>query len=345
MNTFIKHQFMFVLLFLNSIYLTAQALQLPEPVTNHATVLLKNNKQEYIYTFYGLDSSKKWRGVHKKVFRLHIQTGKSKLIGLVPDSIGRLASSATVICNKAYITGGYGVYANGKEISSKQLFIFDAQTESFKKGTDLPVAIDDQIQSVWRDSLLYIISGWSDSNNVHAVQLYNPVSNQWQMATPLPNEITGAVFGGCGTIYGDTIYVLGGATFAKFYPPSRQFYKGVINKNNPALIKWINAGEYPGKYRYRAAAFEKNGEIYFWGGSNETYNYNGISYKEKLAVQPNNTCLIYNIITGTFITKAVKDGSMDLRNVVKTTKQVWYVAGGMGTDLQVKKTVSRIKLQ
>jgi N-acetylneuraminic acid mutarotase len=345
MTTFTKYHFMFVLFFLNATSLKAQVLQLPEPITNHATALLKNNRQQYIYTFYGLDSSKKWQGVHKKVFRLNMQTGKSQLIGLVPDSIGRLASSAAVIGNKAYIAGGYGVYANGKEISSKQLFIFDAKTETFKKGADLPVAIDDQIQSVWRDSLLYVISGWNDSNNAHAVQLYNPVSNQWQMATPLPNEITAAVFGGCGTIYGDTIYVLGGAAFAKFYPPSRQFYKGIINKSNPAVIKWINAGEHPGAFRYRAAAFEKNGKIYFWGGSNDTYNYDGISYKEKLTVQPNATCLIYNISTGTFTVKAIKESIMDLRNAVKTTKQVWYVAGGIGNDLQVKKTVSKIRLQ
>lgn len=274
-----------------------------------------------------------------------MQTCKSQLIGQVPDSVGRLASSAVTIGNKAYIVGGYAVYPNGKEVSSKQLFIFDPQTEGFKKGADLPIAIDDQMQAVWRDSLLYIISGWNDSANVHAVQLYNPTTNEWQLATPLPNEITGAVFGGCSTIYGDTIYILGGATFSKFYPPSNTFYKGVINPGNPAVINWINAGKYPGEFRYRSVAFANNGKVYFWGGSNETYNYNGIAYKDKQPVQPNKTLLVYNIGTGTFITKAAANGVMDLRNAVCSSKYKWCVVGGMGINQQLKKIITTVSIK
>ena len=320
----------------------AQTFTLPEPITNQAAAVLKKKKGEYIYTFYGLDSTKQSQGVHRKVFRLDLQAGRSKLIGQVPDSLGRLASSASVIRNKAYIVGGYGVYRNGKEISSKQVFIFDPGKESFSKGADLPVAIDDQIQAVWRDSLLYVISGWNDSVNVHTVQVFNPANNQWKLGTPLPNEITAAVFGGCGAIKGDTIYMLGGATFAKFYPPSRQFYKGIIDRNDPPSIKWINAGEFPGEFRDRSIAFEKEGKIYFWGGSNETYNYNGISYSNKQPVEPNRTVLIYEISTGLFTTKPVKNPVMDLRNLVNTSANKTYVAGGMGHGQKLEKAISEI---
>ena len=75
----------------------ARQLQLPESVTNHSAVVLQKGKENFIYTFYGLDSSKKWSGVHTKIFRVDLQTGLSKQIGTVPDSLGRLASSASVI--------------------------------------------------------------------------------------------------------------------------------------------------------------------------------------------------------------------------------------------------------
>lgn len=323
--------------------IAAQIIALPEPITNQATAVLRKSKEEYIYTFFGLDSSKQSQGVHRKVFRTNMKTGESKMIGLVPDSLGRLASSASTIRNKAYVVGGYGVYPNGKEISSKQIFIFDPGSESFSKGADLPIAIDDQVQAVWKDSLLYVISGWNDSNNVHAVQIYNPATNQWKLATPLPNEITAAVFGGCGTIVDDTIYIIGGATFAKFYPPSRQFYKGIINPTDPSKINWINAGEHPGEFRYRAVAFTKEGKVYFWGGSNETYNYNGISYQTKQPVEPNMTVLIYDIKSGLFTTKTAGTPIMDIRNAVCTSAKKWWVAGGIGPGQQVQNAIIEIQ--
>ena len=341
-NTFKFFAYCFSILFTNN-FIVAQIIALPEPITNQATAVLKKSKEEYIYTFFGLSNSKQSHGVHRKVFRTNMKTGESKMIGLVPDSLGRLASSASTIRNKAYVVGGYGVYQNGKEISSKQVFIFDPGSESFSKGADLPVAIDDQVQAVWRDSLLYVISGWNDSNNVQAVQIYNPATNHWKLATPLPNELTAAVFGGCGTITGDTIYILGGATFAKFYPPSRQFYKGIINPADPSKINWINAGDYPGEFRYRAVAFAKEGKVYFWGGSNETYNYNGISYQAKRPVEPNKTVLIYDIKSGLFTTKIAGTPIMDLRNEVYTSDKRWYVAGGIGPGQQLQNAIIEIQ--
>lgn len=323
----------------------AQTMQLPEPVTNLAAAALQKNEASYIYTFYGLDSTRKWSGVHNKVFRISLATGQSELVGRVPDSIGRLASSAATIKNKAYITGGYTVFQNGKEYSSKYLFIFDPITETFTKGAELPISIDDHIQTVWRDSLLYLISGWSDSANVRIVQVYNPFTNQWRLATSLPNEKTAAVFGGCGTIVGDTIYILGGAVFDKFYPPSGNMYKGAIDPENPLQITWINAGEYPGEFRYRSAAYTMANKIFFFGGSNETYNYNGISYKEKKPVEPNKTVLIYDIYRGTFTFKQVLKQVMDIRNIVLSVKNKFYIVGGMGPHQKISADVISIKIK
>jgi len=318
---------------------TVSAQKLVEPVTNNSVVALRKNNQTIFYSFFGLDSTKRWSGVHNKIIRYDVGLQTSSIIGHLPDS-GRLASAASVLQNKAYIVGGYAVLENGKEKSSNKLFIFDPLTEHSIPGSSLPVRIDDHVQSVWRNKLLYVISGWSDSVNVSTVQVYNPKSNQWQLATPLPNEITAKVFGGCGQIVGDTIYFLGGATFAKYYPPSRRFYKGVINKKNPLQIKWINAGEYPGEFRYRSATFTMNNLVYFIGGSNETYNYNGISYSEKKPVEPNQTILVYNIRTGKFTTQ-LYESTMDLRGVVQDGKGNSYILGGI---LSGQKVSDQVKL-
>lgn len=318
---------------------------LKESVTNHAAASFKNQNTWYTYTFYGLDSTKRWTGVHSKVIKTNMETGRSEVITIIPDSLGRLASSASLIKNKIYIAGGYAVFRDGKEKSSNYLFIFDPVTDSFKNGKNIPLPIDDHVQAVWRDSLLYVISGWSDSVNVRAVQVYNPFSNEWLMASPLPDEKEAATFGGCGTIVGDTIYYLGGATFQKFYPPSHKFYKGVINPSNPLRIQWMQAGNYPGEYRYRSVAFRSRNKIYFFGGSNETYNYNGISYEHKKLVNPNTTLLNYDIESGRFAIEKSQIHVMDLRNVVEMENGKFYSVGGMIEKQKVISAIRPIKIR
>ena len=319
----------------------AQSRWLPEPVTNNAVVALKKNGLTVFYSFCGLDSTKTWSGVHNKIFRFDPASGHSSSIGKLPD-IGRLAAAASAIGNKAYVVGGYAVFESGKEKSSDRLFIFDPTTEGVTQGAKLLLRIDDHVQGVWRNKLLYVISGWSDSLNVNAVQVYNPKIDQWALATALPNEAGAKVFGGCGAIAGDTIYMLGGATFAKYYPPSRSFYKGVIDANNPLNITWINAGQYPGEHRYRSAAMVHGHQVYFIGGSDKTYNYNGISYAEQKPIAPNSTILIYNQQTGKFRLQATPQGVMDLRGAMFDSKGNMYTMGGMLPGQRVSKEVRLI---
>ncbi len=315
---------------------------LPEPVTNNAVAALQKDGRTNMYSFYGLDSTKRASGVHNKIFRIDPMTGESSAVGTIPD-LGRLAASASVINNKAYVVGGYAVFENGKEKSSDHLFIFHPETEELTRGATLPIPIDDHVQGVWSEQLLFVISGWTDSLNTNAVQVYNPKDDQWQLATPLPDEPGGKVFGASGLIVGDTIYMLGGATFAKFYPPSRSFYKGVIDPANPLHITWLNAGEYPGEFRYRSAAFLENNQVFFVGGSNETYNYNGISYPEKEPVEPNTTLLVYDPRTGLFRTEPSALQTMDLRGVVRDSNGNIYTLGGMVTGQQVNGELRKLE--
>ncbi|MGE5107973.1 MAG: Kelch repeat-containing protein [Sphingobacteriales bacterium] len=339
---------LFLILTFLAVRLTAdaQTLFLPEPVTNNSVAAVTVKGKTVVYSFYGLDSSKKWSGVHKKVFKINIDSKNAKYIGEVPDSAGRIASSASTIKNKIYVVGGYTVYADRKEKSSAQIFIFDPQKENFTKAADLLFPIDDHIQSVWRDSLLFIITGWNDSNNISAVQVYNPFTNQWKLATPVPDEREAKVFGGCGIIIKDTIYYLGGAAYEKLYPPVNILYKGIIDPNNPYKIKWIRWGEFTLPYRYRSSAFYAGRKIYFFGGSNETYNYDGISYQGKKPVNPNSTVLIYDLFNQKFSLKEIPVNMqrMDLRNIVSAGRNKWVIAGGMKINQRVSNEAVIIQL-
>ncbi|HEY5825882.1 MAG TPA: hypothetical protein VIT44_16015 [Cyclobacteriaceae bacterium] len=321
-----------------------QLVKLPEPVTNNAVVALKKDGQTLFYSFYGLDQTKKWSGVHNKIMRVDPVKGKAALIGTLPDT-GRLAAGASAIENKAYIVGGYKVLPDGKEKSSNHLFIFDPESEKITVGSDLLVPIDDHVQAVWRNQLLYVISGWSDSVNVNTVQVYNPRTNQWQLATSLPDEPGSKVFGGSGLIANDTIYLLGGATFGKNYPPSRSFYKGMIEVTNPLKITWLKVVDYPGEFRYRSAAWQSSHFIYFIGGSNETYNYNGISYANKNPVEPNQTILVYDTRTGKFNTLNDTNSIMDLLGIVTDEKGNVYTLGGMEKGQRVSSKLKLLKIK
>ena len=323
----------------------AAQILLPEPITNNAVAVTRVGKSTIAYSFYGLGAGKEWSDVHAKAFAVNITNGTARRIADVPDSPGRLAASASTIRNRIYITGGYAVLASGKELSSSHLFIFDPQTETYTQGASLPHAIDDHVQAVWRDSLLYVVSGWCDSLTVARVQVYVPSENRWHDATPVPNERDAKVFGGSGVIVRDTIFYLGGAVFEKSYPPARTLYKGVINAANPSEISWTALATFPGEYRYRSTAFVSGERIVFWGGSNETYNYNGIAYANKMPVEPNRTALVFDLRTQSFGTAAIppRKRVMDIRNIVrisdKPQRSQWAIVGGMQHGQKVSRNV------
>ncbi len=100
----------------------------------------------------------------------------------------KIASAASVVKGKIYIIGGYHVFPDGHEKSSSKIHIYDpALNQYLENGADLPTPIDDHVQAVWNDSLIYVISGWSDSLIVNLVQVYNPGSH-WHYASSFPDE-------------------------------------------------------------------------------------------------------------------------------------------------------------
>ncbi|RMG80352.1 MAG: hypothetical protein D6707_06565, partial [Bacteroidetes bacterium] len=215
---------------------------LPEPVSNNAVASATVNGNTYVYSFCGIDSSKTHSGIHLKSFRFDVNQNLWESLPDVPDTLGKIAASASRIKDTIYIIGGYHVMPNGYEYTSNKVHRFNVVTNQFMSdGAPVTVPVDDHVQAAWRDSLIFVITGWSGSGfsggNVANVQIYNPSLNSWMQATPVPNNNIYKSFGASGVIIGDTIYYYGGANGSSF-GPQNQLRKGVINPSDPTQISW-----------------------------------------------------------------------------------------------------------
>ena len=324
--------------------ITPQA-PLPEPVTNNAVVDGYVNGVPYIYTFGGIDSTKLYSGIHLRSYRYNTQTNVWDTLPPLPDTLGKIAASASHVKNKLYIIGGYHVFANGGEASSDKVHIFDPATNSYlPDGAPIPVPIDDQVQAVWRDSLIYVITGWSDVANVPNVQLYNPSNNTWQAGTNVPNDNIYKSFGAAGAIVGDTIYYFGGASMVGSFNIQIYFRRGIINPNNPSQITWANF-TWGGQRGYRMAATTAYGKLFWLGGSNKTYNYNGLAYDGTGGVSPLGRSLWYEPSNHTFKLEFGYNLPMDLRGLGDINDTLKYIVGGMQANQQVSRQTLRLALE
>ncbi len=314
--------------------LSAQFLELapmPERVSNNAVVSATSNGKSYVYSFCGLDSTKSWSGIHLKAWRLDVAANQWEPLPDVPDpNGGKIAASANIVKGKIYVIGGYHVAQNGSEVSSEKVHVFDPATNAWlPDAAPLPRAIDDQVQVVWRDSLIYVITGWSNTTNVTDVQIFNPSENTWTLGTSLPNQSNFKVFGGAGVIVGDTIYYAGGARASFNFPAAASFRKGIINPADPTDIIWSETAQ-PEAKGYRMGAVAHHGRCVWLGGSDVTYNYNGVAYNGSGGVEPLDRITVFDPATESFFqTSGFMPAVMDLRGVAQINDSEVVIAGGM----------------
>ena len=303
---------------------------MPERVTNNSVVEGFVAGVPYVYSFAGLDSTKDYSGIHLRSFRYNTQTDIWESIAPLPDTLGKIATSANRIGDIIYIIGGYHVFANGSEISSNSVHRYDTQSSAYlSDGAPIPVPIDDQVQAVWRDSLIYVVTGWSNFNNVTNVQIYNPSSDQWTQGTPVPGGDNYPAFGAAGLIYNDTIYYFGGAQNSDF-GIQRRMRKGIINGEDPSQITWTEFILDFSVKAYRPGAFTQFGSQLLWiGGADNTYNYDGIAYNNGQGVEPNNRLIYLNTYDNSYQEFFFDGIPMDLRGVAQVSDSVQYLAGGM----------------
>lgn len=320
--------------------------ELPNSTSNNAVCEGWINNTPYLFSFGGIDSTKTYSGIHLKSYSYNISNNTNFTLPSLPDTLGKVAMGASNVKNKIYIIGGYHVYASGNELSSDKVHRFDPTTQTFlSDGSPIPKATDDHVQAVWRDSLIYVISGWKDVSNIPDVQIYNPSEDEWMEGTSLPNSNAYKSFGASGSIIGDTIYYFGGSSSSSGFPIQNRLRKGVINANNPTEIIWSNTVPNTSTFGYRMASTTANNQVHWVGGSSTNYNYDGIAYDGSGGVEPNNRDLwISNYNDNTFNeTLSNTPIPMDLRGIAKIEENTQYIAGGMLSNQNVTNKVFKIE--
>ena len=317
---------------------------MPEGVANNAVVAGEVNGSPYIYSFSGIDQTKIFSGIHLKSWRYDINGNTWESIPDLPDDLGKIAAGASRIGDIIYIIGGYNVFSNGSETSSEKVHRYDMNSNSYlADGAPIPVPIDDHVQCVWRDSLIYVITGWSNNGNVPALQIYDPSQDVWSMDLELPNVGLYKSFGASGSIIGDTIYYFGGARDNGNFNIQEYVRKGVINPDEPTDITWTNFNFTTSTVGYRMAATTVENTICWIGGSGVTYNYNGIAYNGSGGVEPLNRSLCLVPSTAQWDVDFTNTLPMDLRGIAEVGPTTRYLAGGMETGQLVSNKLLRLE--
>ena len=309
---------------------------MPEPVANNAVVSIRIDDHDYVYSFGGIDTTKIWSGIHKRCYKYDVTNDIWTPLPDLPNGNGRIASGASVVGDKIYVIGGYEVFSNHNERSFASVHVFDPVGDTFMAdGQDLLYPIDDHIQGVWRDSLIYVIMGWSNTTNVFRVQVYNPATDEWSAGTSVPNTNDFKVFGGSGCIVGDTIYYAGGASLLGAFNPTQYMRKGIINPANPLEITWSGWADNDAR-GYRMASSQLNGNPIWFGGSQVTYNFNGIAYNGSGGVAPNGNIKWYDVQADSFhIWENIFPPHMDFRGAGHIAELQFILAGGMTENQKV----------
>jgi N-acetylneuraminic acid mutarotase len=320
---------------------------LPAPVSINAVAISHDSKNLQIYSFMGIGPKKTWDAITNRGYRLDLKTGKWTELRPVPGVAGRLAASAVAFHDQVFIFGGYVVDGQGGETTVSDVNVYVPAENRYYRGADIPTPVDDSVIGVYRGRYVYLIGGWSKTDAVRNVQVYDSEKDKWTQATPLPGT---PVFGHAGAIVGDTIVSIDGAYKnpsgpTPKYVASSECWIGKITKGDITKIEWSKLPAHPGNARYRVAAgaSEKEGKIYFSGGTDNPYNYNGIGYNGGPA-EPSPVTFAFNVRSGQWetISENTPEPTMDHRGLLVTRRGLILV-GGMEKGQQVTAKVAIVK--
>jgi hypothetical protein len=164
------------------------------------------------------------------------------------------------------------------------------------------------------------------------------------------------VFGHAGAILGDTIVYVDGAYknpsgSAPKYVASSECWMGKLpnsKKGDITKIVWTKLPPHPGNARYRIAAGagppeKRAGRIYFSGGTDNPYNYNGIGYDGQPA-EPSPVTFAFNLRSRAWETLSdnTPGPTMDHRGLLVTRRGL-VIVGGMEKGQQVTARVTVVK--
>jgi N-acetylneuraminic acid mutarotase len=318
---------------------------LPVPVSNSAVTSVKVAGHVLLFSFMGMGANKTWDAVSNAAYSLNTTYGKWTEVRSVPGAIGRIGAAAAGVREQAFLLGGFVVDAQGEETTISNVEVYDPVNRKWYRVPDLPVPVADSVVGVYHDRYIYLVSGWSRTDAVRAVQIYDVEKEKWLQGTNIPGE---PVFGHAGAIVGDTIVYVDGvrknpAGGAPLYVASADCWIGRIDHKDPTRIEWTKLPDHPGTARFHIAAggSEKDEMIYFSGGSENFYNYKGLGESGALA-EPSALTFAFNLRTNKWetINENTPNPTLDSRFILATPENLVMI-GGMDKD-QVTKHVNEM---
>jgi N-acetylneuraminic acid mutarotase len=256
-----------------------------------------------------------------------------------------LASVAVSVNGAVYLFGGYTVAEDHSEKSIPHVWRIDGQNHQWTAMPPMPTPVDDTVALVYKNRYIYLVSGWHDVDNVDLVQVFDTETQTWQQASPYPLP---PVFGHAGGIIGSRMLICDGVKVTwqaekKQFLPSPECAIGSINADDVTKISWSKVLHHSGIAYYRmAAGADDRSKIYFVGGSDNPYNYDGIGYNG-MSSKPSSDIRVFDTVTGKWqkIDSLIPE-TMDHRALLNTTKG-FYILGGMSNNQKINNNIIKIK--
>jgi N-acetylneuraminic acid mutarotase len=178
---------------------------------------------------------------------------------------------------RIFVMGGYSHASPSTPNSTARAY--DPRTDSWTTLTSMGTPTRGPGIAIDQNGLIYVISGYSGSADITAVQVYNVTSNSWSTGTPIP---TGVWMPGATTGRDGRIYVAGGE-------PSGT----VLQIYNPQTKVWTSGASMSTSRKQFQAVAAPNGLIYAIGGMTagdvamatvEAYNITSNSWSAKASL-------------------------------------------------------------
>lgn len=289
----------------------------------------------------GLAPGKRWSDVVSDAWAYDPRGRVWTELPAVPGP-GRLASAAVSVGGEAWVIGGYTVAEDGTEVSAPGIDILRAGT--WTAGPTMPIPVDDAVAGLWRDRWLVLVSGWSNDDNVAAVQLYDVERGTWHEGDPI---VGAPVFGHAGALVGDTMVYCGGVRVVpgreggkRSFVANSGCYRGVFD-GPVGAVSWTRLPPHRGESRYRMASGSTGAFVVFAGGTDNPYNYDGVGYDGQPA-EPVTDVFAWDVSAKRWVDlPPLPEASMDHRGLVPIGDDLMLV-GGLDENREPTRRVWRL---
>ncbi len=296
---------------------------LPQSITNNASAAATRDGECILYTATGLQGGLSSEFVTNGAYKWADEQWAE--IAALPESETVVAAAGGILNGKFVVSGGFSIAPSGQEVSSTAIHSYDDQTNSWTQIATHPTAIDDHGFVVWKDRYLVTVSGWSNTQNSDLVQIWDSETDTWHEST-FPGT---KVFGHASALLGNQLLIIDGVDDGLQFDIVKQAWLGTLTDDPTPQITWKQTGPAPGPARYRAAGgVGPDGKMWFVGGTDTPYNYNGLRYDNGQAALPIPSTLVFDPTSEIF---SLEDGpltaSMDHRNLAHCGDNSFLVGG------------------